>query len=859
MRQSKLLLLLAIILFAMPSLANEPDSAYIFVYSTKKNTDHNGMHIAWSVNNKDWRSIGPEHAFLKSDYGTWGPEKRMVSPYVYRDANGLWHCIWSVNEKDGAFSYTTSKDLIYWKTQSYPVVSPENCLMPEISYDGKKFTITWLSGNGQKVWLSSTTDFKNYEKAQQSTASKRVNDRKTLEVNGEMQMGTVHKVSFKEVDNLIKTQQIAAYRSDLYSERITDDAKKYANLKPLTANISLKDEAPKKISDLLIGIFFEDISYAADGGLYGELLQNRDFEYDPADRDGRDKNWNSTFAWSVKGENATFKIDTVAPIHENNKHYAVLDVTKQGAGLANTGYNGVSVKQGEKYDVSLFARGINGNKSKLIIRLQDRKGNIIGETVTSAVASDWKKMQTVITAKSTNAEAVLVVIPQKEGQINLDFISLFPQNTFMKRKNGLRADLAQVIADMKPKFVRFPGGCVAHGDGLGNMYRWNRTVGPLESRVQQPNIWNYHQSAGLGYFEYFRFCEDIGAQPLPVLPAGVPCQNSSTGGAGQQGGLPMCEMDNYIQEVLDLIEWANGDVKTKWGKIRAEAGHPKPFNLKYVGIGNEDLISDVFEERFKMIFDVVKQKHPEITVVGTVGPFYEGTDYVEGWRIATEQKVPIVDEHYYNSPGWFINNQDFYDRYDRSKSKVYLGEYAAHIPNRQNNIETALAEALYLTSVERNGDIVEMTSYAPLLAKEGHTNWNPDLIYFNNTEVMPTVGYHVQKLYGNNSGDQYLPGRVMLSDMNSQVTKRFGSSIVKDSKTNDLIIKLVNMLPVETNTNVDLKGLNIKEGNSMMTVLKGEPSDRNAKPEVSTIKTGEKFQVKLPAYSFTVIRISAAK
>jgi alpha-L-arabinofuranosidase len=261
----------------------------------------------------------------------------------------------------------------------------------------------------------------------------------------------------------------------------------------------------------------------------------------------------------------------------------------------------------------------------------------------------------------------------------LDMVSLFPKKTFKNRKNGLRPDLAETVAAIRPRFIRFPGGCVAHGDGLDNIYRWKNTIGPLEARKPQPNIWRYHQSAGLGYFEYFQYCEDIGAQPLPVLAAGVPCQNSGIGpnGGGQQGGIPMSEMDEYVQEILDLVEWANGAANSKWGKLRAEAGHPAPFNLKYIGIGNEDLISDVFEDRFTMIYKAIRQKHPEITVIGTAGPFHEGADYRQGWALATKLQVPLVDEHYYEEPGWFINNQDYYDHYDRNKAKVYLGEYAS--------------------------------------------------------------------------------------------------------------------------------------------------------------------------------------
>ena len=314
-------------------------------------------------------------------------------------------------------------------------------------------------------------------------------------------------------------------------------------------------------------------------------------------------------------------------------------------------------------------------------------------------------------------------------------------------------------------------------------------------------------------------------------------------------------MDEYIQEVLDLIEWANGDKSTKWGKIRAAAGHPEPFNLKYIGIGNEDLITDIFEERFTMIYKAVTEKYPEIIVIGTVGPFYAGTDYVEGWDLATRLKVPIVDEHYYQPPGWFIHNQDFYDRYDRSKSKVYLGEYAAHLPGRPNNIETALSEALYLTSVERNADVVVMTSYAPLLAKEGFTQWTPDLIYFNNTEVKPTTGYYVQKLFGQNAGDVYIPTQISLSDKREDVKKRVSISVVRDNKTNDIILKMVNLLPAQVESAINLSALKIDGNEAELTILKGLPADSKVLPVESKIQVSEKLVYTLPPYSLSVIRI----
>ncbi|MBS1565142.1 MAG: alpha-L-arabinofuranosidase, partial [Bacteroidetes bacterium] len=632
---------------------------------------------------------------------------------------------------------------------------------------------------------------------------------------------------------------------------------RFAALKPVQAGITLQADRVKPISDMLLGIFFEDINYAADGGLYAELIQNRDFEYAPEDKEGRDLAWDSRHSWSLRGGNASFYIDTVAAVHPHNPHYAVLQTTTPGAALVNAGYDGIVVKKNEKYNLSLFGKQLQGRSGKVLVRLVSDKEVVLAQAMVAIPAGGWKNISAVLTATADAADARLELQPLSAGKLGLDMVSLFPQNTFKGRKNGLRADLAQVIADIHPRFVRFPGGCVSHGDGLGNIYRWKNTIGPLETRVPQRNLWNYHQSVGLGYFEYFRFCEDIGAEPLPVLAAGVPCQNSvgSPTGGGQQGGIPMDQMDQYVQDILDLVEYANGDVHSAWGKKRAEAGHPEPFHLKYIGIGNEDLITDIFEQRFTMIFKALRAKHPEITVIGTVGPFWKGTDYREGWELAAKEKVPMVDEHYYNSPGWFIHNQDFYDRYDRSKPKVYLGEYAAHLPGRPNNLETALAEALYLTALERNGDVVSMSSYAPLLAKEGHTQWNPDLIYFNNSEVKPTVGYEVQKLYGHNSGNEYLASVITLSNNQEAVRQRVAVSVVRDALSRDIIVKMVNLLPVTVNANTDLGGITPAGNEAVKTTLQGRPDDKNARPVVSSCAVSGKFDVELPAYSFTVIRI----
>jgi len=838
--------------------ANEPDSVYLFSYATTKNAGHNGLHFAWSMDGKDWKTIGPEFGFVSSDFGAWGSQKRMLTPYLTKGGDGLWHAVWSLNETEPAIAHAASADLVHWKRQSYPVVSKGNCVNPEIRFEAKtaQYLLTWENSLDKKFYGCETKDFKTYTPTHSIDASSRMNDRKSLDLPEGSSVGLVHRVTWSQVALLQKTVELKHYWEALNGERTDDDAVRFANLKPFEVGLNIQTASSKPISDLLTGIFFEDINYAADGGLYAELLENRDFEYTLSDKEGRDKSWTSTHSWSLEGSGSTFTIDTVLPIHPNNPHFAVLNTTQLGAGLVNSGWDGIVLKKGEKYDLSLFAKQLEGNNAAVSVSLVGKKGEIYAQTITGGFSRVWKKTSYVLTSNADVTDAKLVIKPLATGVLALDMISLFPQNTFMGRKNGLRKDLAQVVADIHPRFIRFPGGCVAHGDGLGNIYKWKNTIGPLEARKPLRNIWNYHQTGGLGYQEFFQYCEDIGAKPLPVIAAGVPCQNSHVGGPGQQGGVPMCDMNQYVQDILDLIEWANGDAKTtKWGKIRAQNGHPKPFNLKYVGIGNEDLITDIFEERFTMIFKAMKEKHPEITVIGTVGPFYEGTDYEEGWAVATKLQVPMVDEHYYESPGWFINHQDFYDKYDRSKSKVYLGEYAAHLPGRPNNLETALAEALYMTSLERNGDVVSMASYAPMLAKDGHTQWNPDLIYFNNSEVKPTTGYQVQKLYGQNAGDQYITNNLSVPTRDDKVRKRIATSVVRDSKSGDLIVKMVNLLPVKVQTTVKLDNTENLATQAERFVLTGKPDGRNLIPVVDEIPVSANFTCELPAYSFTVIRV----
>ncbi len=835
--------------------ANEPDSVYLFSYSHADG--QGGLKFAWSRDRNTWFSVADGFAYVSSDFGPWGRGKKMFAPQLVQSrTDGSWHCAWKVTDTGKVMAHASSPDLQQWGRQTY---------------------------------------FPAEELAKFAPGDACPSSEGKAAVNGTEHTGRIQKVPYATVQQIIRYAEHKKYRAAQNAERMAQDPVRFAGLKPLTATVRVKPDQAKEISDHLIGIFFEDINYAADGGLYAELVQNRDFEYAPSDRGytpERASEWGPLTAWggirptlsAASGEAPGgfpihLQIDTVAPIHPNNPHYLKVEANVPGAGIYNTGYDGIVVKRGEKYDFSLFARiPAEGHAAKagrytqpksmkVSVRITDGKGNVCAESVVKVSSREWKKYKAVLTATSDAADGRLeLVLQSAPAALHLDMVSLFPQNTFKGRKNGLRADLAQMLADLHPRFIRFPGGCVAHGDGIDNIYDWKGSVGALEARKPMRNLWGYHQTRGLGYFEFFQYCEDIGAEPLPVLAAGVPCQNSGTCARhsdgeltcmGQQNGIPMQEMERYIQDILDLVEYANGDARrTEWGRKRAEAGHPEPFKLKFIGIGNEDMITDVFEERFTMIYNALKEKHPEITVIGTVGPFYEGTDYNEGWELATRLGVPMVDEHYYVEPGWLINNQDYYDRYDRSKPKVYLGEYASHMAGRPNNIETALTEALYLTAVERNADIVSMTSYAPLLAKEGHTQWNPDLIYFDNTGVKPTVGYYVQQMYGQNSGTAYLPSEVSLSDGSDAVRKRVGVSVVRDDVSGDYIVKLANLLPVEVAAKVLLDGVSLTSPSAVKTLLTGSPESRDAKSVSSAFEiAGNEFDYKMPAYSFTVIRI----
>ena len=516
----------------------------------------------------------------------------------------------------------------------------------------------------------------------------------------------------------------------------------------------------RNISTDLWGIFFEDISYSGDGGLNADLVQNGAFEYSRADN----VDWSNYSFWRKivpEGSFAAFCVRDGDPVAIENPHYASIEIEHAPAALDNTGWDGMVFRAGETYDFSAWLRLQSGVAVPLTVSLRNDDGDSIAETTIDIEHAAWTKCEASLTVPAnsdgTGAEPGSVVARQgalrlsfgAEGVVDLDFVTLEPRTTYRGLKH-FRPDLVKALADLHPRFMRFPGGCITHGLGLNNMYHWDRTIGPVEHRPHNFNVWGYHQSFRIGFYEYFRLCETIGAKPLPVLPAGVSCQNTS------QGPVPVAQEDMpaYIDEVLGLIDFCNADSATnKWAAKRAAMGHIEPFNLEYLGIGNEDLIDDVFKNRFQQIFDAVKAAHPEITVVGTVGPAPSGQDYEQGWAYAREAGIPIVDEHSYQSSSWWFHNLDHYDHTDRKGPKVYLGEYGSW----DTQLINGLSEAAFMGRMELNGDVVHMASYAPLFAKNGHTSWNPDLIYFDNENVYRPYSYWVQQMYATTTADTAWP------------------------------------------------------------------------------------------------------
>ncbi|MEV5320588.1 alpha-L-arabinofuranosidase C-terminal domain-containing protein [Streptomyces sp. NPDC052687] len=519
------------------------------------------------------------------------------------------------------------------------------------------------------------------------------------------------------------------------------------------------------IDDTMYGVFFEDINRAADGGLYAELVQNRSFEYSTADNGS----YTPLTSWTVDGTAQVLNDD--GRLNERNRNYLFLGA---GSSVTNAGYNtGIRVEQGKKYDFSVWARAAAG--TTLTVSLKDAAGTLATARQV-AVEGGWAKYTATFTATRTGNRGRLAVA--SSGAVALDMVSLFPRDTYKNQPNGLRKDLAEKIEALKPGFVRFPGGCLVNTGSMQDYseatgwqrkraYQWKDTIGPVEQRATNANFWGYNQSYGLGYYEYFRFAEDIGAMPLPVVPALV------TGCGQNRATDDEALLKRHIQDTLDLIEFANGPATSTWGKVRARMGHPKPFGLTHIGVGNEENLPDAFFARFQKFRAAIEAKYPDITVVSNSGPDDTGTTFDRLWQLNREAGVGMVDEHYYNSPQWFLQNNDRYDDYDRGGPKVFLGEYAS----QGNAFKNALAEAAFMTGLERNADIVKLASYAPLLANEDYVQWSPDMIWFNNRASWNSANYEVQKLFMNNVGDRVIPSTATgTPDVSGPITGAVGLS-----------------------------------------------------------------------------------
>lgn len=612
-----------------------------------------------------------------------------------------------------------------------------------------------------------------------------------------------------------------------------------------------------KISPTMYGIFFEDINFGADGGLYAELIKNRSFEF--ADR---------LAGWHPFG-NVT--ISDKKPCFDKNPHYARLsysgEITK--CGLENEGFRGIGIHKDEMYDLTLHARTEKGKSIKIRVELVNSDNDIFETKQIEIEGDKWSRYSVTLTPKVTVAKARLRLTMESLGCVDLEHISLFPQKTFNDRKNGMRRDLAEALKELNPGVFRFPGGCIVEGTTIATRYQWKNSVGPVENRPININRWNYtfphkrfsdyYQSYGLGFYEYFLLSEDIGAEPLPVLNCGLSCQFENS---GMDQHVPLKSLQPYIDDALDLIEFANGETSTKWGGLRAEMGHPKPFNLKYIAIGNEQW-GEIYPERLELFVKAIRERYPEIRIIGSSGPNAEGSDFEYLWPEMRRLKVDLVDEHYYRSPEWFLNNARRYDSYDRNGPKVFAGEYACHSGNRENSFLTALCEAAFMTGLERNADIVELCTYAPLFAHLEAWQWRPDLIWFDNLSHVKTANYYVQQLYGMNAGTNVVPIK-MDGDVIAGQEQLYASATI-DKVSKELIIKVINTGIEVKRIRLNLQGL--RDGSHKGTLTRLHSSDIEATnslenpcrivPSVSEIELDAKdAMITLQPLTISVYRIA---
>ena len=617
------------------------------------------------------------------------------------------------------------------------------------------------------------------------------------------------------------------------------------------------DKIGSTIQPTMYGVFFEDINFGADGGLYAELIKNRSFEFEYP-----------FTGWTPFGD---VSIRSDKPCFDSNPHYARLINRKQltGTGLINEGFKGIGIKTNEKYDLSFYARTLKNETMKLKIEIVSDKNDIIESKEVSINSKSWNKYMITFAPMQTCSKSSIRITMLTTGVLDIEHISLFPQETFNNRSNGLRKDLAMALKDLKPGVFRFPGGCIVEGTDLSTRYQWKNTIGLVENRPININRWNYtfshkkfpdyYQSYGLGFYEYFVLSEDIGAEPLPVLNCGLSCQYENN---DPNQNCPVDKLEPYIEDALDLIEFANGPITSTWGKIRADMGHPAPFNLKMIAIGNEQW-GTLYTERLEPFVKAIRAKYPNIKIIGSSGPQAEGKDFDFLWPEMKRIGVDLVDEHYYRSPEWFLSNANRYDSYDRNGPKVFAGEYACHAPDKENSFLTALSEAAFMTGLERNADVVHLCTYAPLFAHKEAWQWRPDLIWFDNLSFVKTPNYYVQQLFGNNAGTHVLAltmnGKAVSGQQNLYATA------ASDATDNTLIIKIANTGIDQKKISFILEGL--KAGVHAVTLTHLNSSDLNAKnsfetPDLITPKVvhsyikDNKMDIALPPLSFTILRIA---
>ena len=548
----------------------------------------------------------------------------------------------------------------------------------------------------------------------------------------------------------------------------------------------------------MYGLFFEDINFGADGA-FAELIKNRSFEF-PQSLMG----WKTFGQVDLRDEGGPF---------ERNPHYVRLNNSGHGhkhTGLENEGYRGIGVKKDADYRFSVWARSVDGAEQKVRVELIDADSHPFQRQEVTINSREWKRYEVTLTAPKEEEKASLRIFLVSAGPVDLEHISLFPKDTWKGRENGLRRDLVEALDELNPGLFRFPGGCIVEGTDLETRYDWKKSIGPVENRPLNENRWHYtfahrlfpdyFQSYGMGFYELFLLSEDLGAEPLPVVNAGLACQYQNE---DESSHVPVDELQEYIQDALDLIEFANGDPTTTWGKVRAEMGHPEPFNMKYIGIGNEQWGPE-YPARLVKFVEAIRAEYPEIKIVGSSGPQAEGEQFEYLWPEMKRLKVDLVDEHYYRPPEWFLNQATRYDSYDRKGPAVFAGEYASHAESRDNNFESALSEAAFMTGLERNADIVHMATYAPLFAHADAWQWRPDLIWFDNLLCVRTPNYYVQKLYAHNAGTNVLP----LTMNKESVTGREGlyASAVIDINKSEVIVKVSNVSEQDKTVRIRIEG-----------------------------------------------------